>query len=100
MQISGSKIQILLKEDTDYYKLYITNQGKRIEKEKRELIFDRFYQMEQGSGIGIGLHLAREIVTLHRGTLKVVERSGLEEADNLPVYTAKDDRKGSWAGSE
>ena len=91
---TGSKIQILLKEDTDYYKLYITNQGKRIEKEKRELIFDRFYQMEQGSGIGIGLHLAREIVTLHRGTLKVVERSGLEEATTfqfiLPKMIAKD----------
>ena len=91
---TGSRIQILLKEDTDYYKLYITNQGKRIEEEKRELIFDRFYQMEQGSGIGIGLHLAREIVTLHQGTLKVVDRSGLEEATTfqfiLPKMIAKD----------
>ena len=90
----GSRIQILLKEDTDYYKLYITNQGKRIEEEKRELIFDRFYQMGQGSGIGIGLHLAREIVTLHQGTLKVVDRSGLEEATTfqfiLPKMIAKD----------
>ena len=90
----GSRIQILLKEDTDYYKLYITNQGKRIEEEKRELMFDRFYQMEQGSGIGIGLHLAREIVTLHQGTLKVVDRSGLEETVNfqfiLPKMIAKD----------
>ena len=91
---TGSLIQVLLKEDTDYYKLYITNRGKRIEEEKRELIFDRFYQMEQGSGIGIGLHLAREIVTLHQGTLKVVDRSGLEETVNfqfiLPKMIAKD----------
>lgn len=91
---TGSLIQILMKEDTDYYKLYITNRGKRIEEEKRELIFDRFYQMEQGSGIGIGLHLAREIVTLHQGTLKVVDRSGLEEATTfqfiLPKMIAKD----------
>lgn len=91
---TGSLIQILLKEDTDYYKLYITNRGKRIEEEKRELMFDRFYQMEQGSGIGIGLHLAREIVTLHQGTLKVVDRSGLEEATTfqfiLPKMIAKD----------
>ena len=91
---TGSLIQILLKEDTDYYKLYITNLGKRIEEEKRELIFDRFYQMEQGSGIGIGLHLAKEIVTLHQGTLKVVDRSGLEEATTfqfiLPKMIAKD----------
>ena len=90
----GSRIQILLKEDTDYYKLYITNRGKRIKEEKRELIFDRFYQMGQGSGIGIGLHLAREIVTLHQGTLKVVDRSGLEETVNfqfiLPKMIAKD----------
>ena len=89
---TGSLIQILLKEDTDYYKLYITNRGKRIEEEKRELIFDRFYQMEQGSGIG--LHLAREIVTLHQGTLKVVDRSGLEGATTfqfiLPKMIAKD----------
>lgn len=91
---TGSLIQILLKEDTDYYKLYITNRGKRIEEEKRELIFDRFYQMEQGSGIGIVLHLAKEIVTLHQGTLKVVDRSGLEEATTfqfiLPKMIAKD----------
>lgn len=91
---TGSLIQILLKEDTDYYKLYITNRGKRIEEEKRELMFDRFYQMEQGSGIRIGLHLAREIVTLHQGTLKVVDRSGLEEATTfqfiLPKMIAKD----------
>ena len=91
---TGSLIQILLKEDTDYYKLYITNRGKRIEEEKRELIFDRFYQMEHGSVIGIGLHLAREIVTLHQGTLKVVDRSGLEEATTfqfiLPKMIAKD----------
>lgn len=91
---TGSLIQILLKEDTDYYKLYITNRGKRIEEEKRELIFDRFYQMEQGSGIEIGLHLAKEIVTLHQGTLKVVDRSGLEEATTfqfiLPKMIAKD----------
>lgn len=91
---TGSLIQILLKEDTDYYKLYITNRGKRIEEEKRELIFDRFYQMEQGSGIGISLHLAKEIVTLHQGTLKVVDRSGLEEATTfqfiLPKMIAKD----------
>ena len=91
---TGSLIQILLKEDTDYYKLYITNRGKRIKEEKRELIFDRFYQMEQGSGIGIGLHLAKEIVTLHQGTLKVVDRSGLEEATTfqfiLPKMIAKD----------
>lgn len=91
---TGSLIQILLKEDTDYYKLYITNRGKRIEEEKRELIFDRFYQMEQGSGIGFGLHLAKEIVTLHQGTLKVVDRSGLEEATTfqfiLPKMIAKD----------
>ena len=91
---TGSLIQILMKEDTDYYKLYITNRGKQIEEEKRELIFDRFYQMEQGSGIGIGLHLAREIVTLHQGTLKVVDRSGLEEGTTfqfiLPKMIAKD----------
>lgn len=91
---TGSLIQILLKEDTDYYKLYITNRGKRIKEEKRELIFDRFYQMEQGSGIGIGLHLAKEIVTLHQGTLKVVDRSGLEGATTfqfiLPKMIAKD----------
>ena len=85
---TGSLIQILMKEDTDYYKLYITNRGKQIEEEKRELIFDRFYQMEQGSGIGIGLHLAREIVTLHQGTLKVVEATTFQFI--LPKMIAKD----------
>ena len=90
----GGKITVSMKTTDTQLIVSISDQGLGIPKKDLPLIFDRFYQMEQGSGIGIGLHLAREIVTLHRGTLKVVERSGLEEATTfqfiLPKMIAKD----------
>lgn len=89
-----SRIQVTLKEDSDYYKIYITNQGRVIRTKDRERIFDRFYQMEQSNGTGIGLNLAREIINLHQGTLKVADESVIRQGTTfqfiLPKMVAKD----------
>lgn len=97
---TGSLIQILLKEDTDYYKLYITNRGKRIEEEKRELIFDRFYQMEHGTGKWNRNWSASGKGNCHApsGNTEGCGSKRLGGGDSLPVYTAEDDCKRSCTG--
>jgi signal transduction histidine kinase len=45
--------------------------------EKRDLIFEPFQRASSDTrGVGLGLHVAREIVRLHGGGLSVEERAG------------------------
>ena len=53
--------------------------GKGIREEHQAAIFRRFYREEGVAGIpglGIGLYLAREIVSMQGGYIKVVSREG------------------------
>lgn len=57
-------------------KVVITNKGKTIPKEKIEKIFEKFYRVEtartsKNGGTGLGLAIAKEIITLHAGSIKV-----------------------------
>ena len=62
--------------------IQITDTGIGIEADKQDLIFNRFYQIpaEEGAnpiiGTGIGLHLCREFVKLHNGTISVKSEPG------------------------
>ncbi len=52
----------------------VTDRGIGIPEERREHIFDRFYQAHRESnfgGMGLGLYISRQIVEMHQGTLKV-----------------------------
>ncbi len=59
----------------------ISDTGIGIKDEDKELIFERFYQVQQKEGqktdgSGIGLHLAKEFVSLHNGTITVLDNVG------------------------
>jgi len=59
----------------------VTDSGIGIPPESLPYIFDRFFQVDDGStraagGTGIGLALAREIVELHGGTVEAVSEPG------------------------
>ena len=56
------------------------NQGKTIPKEKLSSIFDKFYRMDEArnsdtGGAGLGLAIAKEIVTLHGGKIFAASES-------------------------
>jgi signal transduction histidine kinase len=70
---AGGPIDItLLEEPDDLVVLSVRDRGLGIPEEHRGRIFDRFHQAhaaEHRSGMGLGLHISREIVLLHGGTM-------------------------------
>ncbi|HEY8445661.1 MAG TPA: ATP-binding protein [Thermomicrobiales bacterium] len=71
----GSTVTVKLRRRTDGgIELSVTDQGVGIPHEEREAVFDRFYQAHAQrhlSGLGLGLHIAREIVTMHGGSIRI-----------------------------
>ena len=58
-----------------YVEIKVTDTGKGISESNQAAIFRRFYREEEvhdQQGVGIGLYLAREIVTRQGGYIKVV----------------------------
>jgi signal transduction histidine kinase len=59
--------------DDGSVQLTVTDQGIGIPADQREAVFERFYQAHgEGhlSGFGLGLHVAREIVGRHGGSIR------------------------------
>jgi len=60
---------------------HVADRGPGVPEEKRALLFDRFFQGEDvlhhsTPGIGLGLHIARTIVSAHGGWIEVRSREG------------------------
>ena len=71
----GSEAVITVKEIPDNkVNVEFINCGEEIPKEKLDRIFEQFYRLDssrstQGGGAGLGLAIAKQIVTLHGGTV-------------------------------
>ena len=76
---AGGDIQVSVQSWELYVKIDITDNGKGIVENRQGMIFKRFYREEDVhdvEGIGIGLYLAREIVTMQGGYIKVTSAVG------------------------
>ena len=72
-------IQVSVQSWEFYVKIDITDSGKGVAEGRQGMIFKRFYREEEVhdvEGIGIGLYLAREIVTMQGGYIKVTSTVG------------------------
>ena len=70
----GGTIRVSVESWELYVKIDIADSGKGIAENRQGMIFKRFYREEEVhdvDGIGIGLYLAREIVTMQGGYIKV-----------------------------
>ena len=75
----GGAIRISVEQWEMYVKLRVSDTGKGIPESNQAAIFQRFYREEgvhEQQGMGIGLYLAREIVTRQGGYIKVVSEPG------------------------
>ena len=76
---AGGDIQVSVQSWEFYVKVDITANGKGIAEGRQGMIFKRFYREEEVhdiEGIGIGLYLARELVTMQGGYIKVASKVG------------------------
>ncbi|MBQ2403451.1 MAG: response regulator [Prevotella sp.] len=71
-------ICVLLEHDDDNIKIIVSDSGQGIADEDKERIFQRFYQADNEShsaGSGIGLHIVKEYVKLHGGSVTITDNS-------------------------
>ena len=76
---AGGKISVSVEQWEMYVKLDVADTGKGIPESRQAAIFRRFYREEEvhdQPGVGIGLYLAREIVTRQGGYIKVTSEPG------------------------
>lgn len=75
----GGKIRVTVEQWEMYVKINVSDNGKGISESNQAAIFRRFYREEEvhdEPGVGIGLFLAREIITRQGGYIKVVSEVG------------------------
>lgn len=68
----GNEIRIQAETEGEMMHITFVNHGDTIPADKLERIFEQFYRLDTGrstGGAGLGLAIARRIVTLHRGSI-------------------------------
>lgn len=76
---TGGKISVKVQLQEMYLKIDITDTGRGIPEREQSAIFKRFYReraVHQMEGIGIGLYLTREIITMQGGYVMVRSQPG------------------------
>ncbi len=84
----GGKVEVYLnllpplnEDNIERLEIRVADTGIGISDEEKEKIFERFYQVKQNddhkfAGSGIGLHMVKEFVLLHKGTVEVHNNTG------------------------
>ncbi|MFK5894198.1 MAG: HAMP domain-containing sensor histidine kinase [Pseudomonadota bacterium] len=70
----GGEIKLLSKTQNNKIILSISDNGKGIPDDKKQKVFERFYQLSKhrgGNGHGLGLSLVGAIIKLHKGEIKL-----------------------------
>lgn len=76
---AGGKISVAVEQWEMYVKVDVSDTGKGISEPNRAAVFRRFYREQEvhdAPGVGIGLFLAREIITRQGGYIKVASEVG------------------------
>lgn len=78
----GGQVTVRLQEQGNNYLISVIDQGIGVSPEQYEHIFERFYRVSnattrQYSGVGLGLYVAKAIVTKHGGEIWLSENKGI-----------------------
>lgn len=75
----GDKMELHICEDMQQAKIVISDNGKGITPNNLPHIFERMYQCDQSrtaKGNGLGLAIAKELISIHKGTITAESSSG------------------------
>lgn len=77
----GGRVRVKLQEQDGRVEFKITDTGIGISEEDQARIFERFFKADPArtrvnEGSGLGLSIAKQIVEMHRGAIKVESRAG------------------------
>ena len=96
IKYSNDRIEVFLKKDQHHAIIDIKDYGIGIPKEEIDNIFERFYRVDKArsretGGSGLGLHIAKSIIKLHKGDIKIIskEGSGTNVELLLPINNGK-----------
>jgi PAS domain S-box-containing protein len=78
---SGGNIFVNIKDSGDYVYIHVKDTGVGIPSDKLESIFQRFFQVDKTlkknkEGTGIGLHLVKSFVEMHKGDVTIASELG------------------------
>lgn len=79
---TGGDVSVSLKHTRGKAELKVVNNGEKIPEEKRKLLFDRFYRLNEarnddgGNHYGLGLSIAKSIADAHNGEITVDCKDG------------------------
>ncbi|WML57294.1 ATP-binding protein [Neobacillus sp. PS2-9] len=81
IKYSNDRIEVFLKKDQHHAIIDIKDYGIGIPKEEIDNIFERFYRVDKArsretGGSGLGLHIAKSIIKLHKGDIKIISKEG------------------------
>jgi signal transduction histidine kinase len=98
----GTSIAIKTSFSENWAQVSIRDEGIGIKEDDQSRIFERFVQVDasyarEKSGAGIGLHLCREIIAMHKGKIWVESRAGKGATFHfrIPLVTTTQDLEGS-----
>jgi signal transduction histidine kinase/ligand-binding sensor domain-containing protein/DNA-binding response OmpR family regulator len=90
----GGKVHVEVRQSDDGNALLsISDTGIGMSRETREHLFDRFFQGNKNSGYagtGIGMHLTRSIIQMHKGSITVESEEGQGSCFYLTIRSGKD----------
>lgn len=90
--VNGNEVCLALKKQKNSAVLSVTNEGEEIQPEQRKNLFERFYRVDtartgEDQHYGLGLAIARAIVTAHHGSIEVRCYDGKVEQGVVSVST-------------
>jgi two-component system sensor histidine kinase VicK len=78
---AGGKVQLQVEQEAATVRIAVSDEGVGIPQADLPRLFQRFYRASnvderQISGLGVGLYVVKELVTLHGGSIDVVSEEG------------------------
>ena len=80
IKYGGQQIEVNINSVLNYTVITVVDDGKGIEKNQQERVFDKFYRIPKGNrhdvkGFGIGLYYSKKIIEKHGGTIQLTSQT-------------------------